>query len=107
MGSVMERAIIWARAQADDLRDAEGLCETARKLKAMSDNAGASIFSSRAKTHISYVEENGQKLKELIQKLENADNAPDSFQAIHLKILEAEQNAQIARLKCCLNEIAA
>jgi len=107
MGNAKERAILWARAQADDLRDAEGLCETASKMKALGDTSSASIFVSRAKSHISYVEENQRKIEELIQKMENAENAPDSFQAMHLRVLKEAQNERIVQLKICLNEIAA
>ena len=105
MENVIERAMIWAIAEAKDLRDAEGLCETACKMKALNDTTGASIFASRAKTHISYVEENGRNIEELIKKLENAENAPNSFQAVHLKILIRAQEERTARLKSCLEEI--
>jgi hypothetical protein len=105
MKNAMERAAIWANAQAEDLRDAEGLYEAAREMKTLVDAEGASIFISRAKTHISYVEENGRKLEELIQKLENAENAPSSLQAVQLKVLQKAQDERIALLKSFLNEI--
>jgi len=103
---IMKRALIWARAQADDLCDAEDLCDTADEMKALGDTAAASIFASRAKEHISYVEENGRKIEELIQKLEGVENAPDSFQAAYLKVLKDAQNERIALLKSFINKIA-
>jgi len=103
----MERAIIWARAQTDDLQDADGLCDTACKLKALGDSAGAKIFANRAQTHIEYVQENARKIRELIQETVKPEkDVPETVQSIYLRILLEEQEERVNILKSCIRDLA-